>query len=206
MQHLVDTPPKLAECARCHEYVLAGMDSGMRYAVDTSALAPLTARAVVLGGGTVYRVTKENKIKRLTAMYRPSELQAPSDRYLIGHGCGCSALDASAFEVVEHPPLQAPVSAEMDVFSSQGLSASVVTDVRPHRSDVVRCFLCDSIMDEHTEKIMVEVPVWQHNTHKVPNRGSRKGYTKEFEGWGWTRWAIHPDGCHVSTPTKQRSR
>lgn len=210
MKHLIDTTPKLAECARCHAYVLAGMDSGTRYAVDVKNVGLITARALVLSGQSVYSVAKGGKIKRLSAMYTPCELQPPGTTYLMDHGCGCSALDASAFEEREIPPLQAPVTPEMDVFSSQGLSAGVVTDANSHRSELkhrpIRCANCDGVMQPEDEKIMVETPVWQVNTLKVPNRGSRKGYTREFEGWGWTRWAIHPDGCHARTPTKQRSR
>lgn len=198
MNHLIDTPPKISECNRCKSYVLAGISSGCRYAVDMSPLTPPIAAALIISGIKVYRASK-GKISMLTSASNGYE-----GLRLMAHSCGCSALDASAFEVVEPTPQSAPATQETAVFGSQGLSASVVADVRSHRSEVARCSLCDNIMDEHTEKIMVEIPVWQENTLKVPNRGSRKGYTRDFKGWGYTRWAIHPDGCPANTHKRQR--
>lgn len=197
MQHLKDVSPKLAECNRCHAYVLAGMQSGCRYAVDTTPLNAGMITALILGGVKVYRA-HHGKIQLLTAA-----TWRHKGSMLGSHGCGCSALDASAFEEREIPPLQAPATPEQDVFVGQGLMCSVVSDVRPHRSDVVRCAECGVLMDVDEPRFMVEIPVWQEdNVIKVRGVPGRKGYTKDHPpGWGHERWAIHPDGCPVSTTT-----
>jgi hypothetical protein len=186
VQHLKDVSPKLAECNRCHAYVFAGMQSGCRYAVDTTPLNSATLRALNLTGIHAWKI---------------------KGNHFNSHGCGCSALDASAFEEREIPPLQAPATPERDVFEGQGLTCSVVSDVRPHRSDVVRCAECGVLMDVDEPRFMVEIPVWQEdNVIKVRGVPGRKGYTKDHPpGWGHERWAIHPDGCPVSTTTSATS-
>lgn len=197
-KHLIDTSPKLAECARCKAYVIAGMSSGVRYVVEPVGLNYITATAMIFSGVGVHYI--DHKImKPVTTLSLSSEHKL--DRvYYRSHGCGCSALDASAFEGVVDNPLPAPAPSELAVFERQGLTCSVVQDVRPHRSDVVRCDQCGVLMN-HEDMVMIEMPHWETNTHKVPNRGSRKGYTRHYGGWGYTRWARHPDGCQAAGAT-----
>lgn len=175
MKHLIDVGPRLAECNRCKAYVLAGMQSGCRYAVDPGPLNPATYRALTLIGGMTWRL---------------------KGQFFGDHGCGCSALDASAFEELVEDPCSAPAPGSPEaVLAGQGMTCSVVESARPRRSDVARCDQCGELIKHDEPRIMVEMPVWQQNTHKVPNRGSRRGYTREYEGYGYTRWTRHPDGC-----------
>lgn len=192
MQHLIDTPPRLSTCNRCKAYVLAGKSSGCEYVLDPEPLNSATALALRLSGVWVYR-SHHGLISLVTA----STLRHEGTRYK-EHGCGCFV---TPVEVVPSTPPQAPVTPEQGVLGGRGLKCSPVRSVTRLRSDdrATRCSDCGELIKEDEPRISVEMPQWQTNVHKVPNRGSRKGYTKTIEGWGVVRWTIHPDGCPVRT-------
>jgi hypothetical protein len=189
-QHLINRGPNLAECNRCSQYVLAGLQNGCRYAVEPTPLNPATYRALTLAGVHVWHI---------------------QGRTFSDHACGCSAIDTAAFEEAPPTPPSAPVRRgnseagphHAPALATQGPTSSVAQPANPRHSDVIRCAHCDTIMQPEDHKFMVEMPVWQENTIKVPNRGQRKGWTRTYQGWGCTRWAIHSDGCPADTPAKQ---
>jgi hypothetical protein len=203
LKHLVDTPPKLSECNRCQEYVLACMVSGSRVALDTSPLNSATLQAMILSGRPVY-YSKTGKRFSLVTAHVFTYWRAFCDentKVMVEHGCGALAVDSSAFEVSPATPHQAPASDPIHQLVAEVLGpvSEVVEDVRPHRSDIGRCAKCGVLMD-HEDVIMLEVPVWQENVMKVRDPlNKRRKIEKVFKGWGCERWTIHPDGCPVPT-------
>jgi hypothetical protein len=198
MQHLIDTRPKVATCNRCGSVVLACMSSGMRAAVDPTPLNFEGMRDVLIAGRDVYRILYINGKPAKLELVTVSWLKIPAARrayYAGAHGCGCKAMDATAFEEPAQDPQTAPVAPAGE---PQGPAPA------SPRSDPVRarCKRCGGLMGSG-EMFMVEWPVWDEVTHHYQSKGPRKGYDRTFMGWGTERWAIHagPDGCPTNGKT-----
>lgn len=203
-----DTKPRPATCNRCGRTVLAATNSGFRVAVDPVPFGFERIRDCLLARVDVYKILymfgKPGRLELVTA----ASLKLPSARhatYVGAHGCGCHAMDATAFEGPPDPT-RSPVDAlDGSLGPSRALSATPPRSDVPGRSErrtAVRCSVCKGLIPPDEDRFMIEWPVWTSVTHHTQNRGPRKGHTTTHEGWGYERWTSHLGGC--PTPAGKR--
>jgi hypothetical protein len=190
---LKDTKPKVATCNRCGQIVIACMSSGLRAAVDPTPLNFEEMREALVDGHQVYRMYMSgNRPTRLeyvsVAMLRLPA--APYGTYAAAHGCGCHAMDSTAFEDPVDPS-RAPVAVPA---APQGPSlVEAVTRPRSETSPAVRCSECKGLIPAGEDRISLEWPVWTERQVKI-RRGATIELTDEHfrraydEGrWRWNR-------------------
>lgn len=201
VQHLIDRPLRLAVCPRCHQPILAGMDCGVRVAVDPVRFAKRDIVPYLAAGRAVY-VMDDTRGKPRATRVVPMQLGRPSAlyaSYVADHGCGTAHLSAELFEEEPQDPPSAPAPSPTPAGGLPG-ATEAARSVTLHRSDAAaRCHHCGGLIPRGGDRIQMLIPLWQENEHAIPNRGTRKGSTRTIEGWGWERWVIHPDGCPAST-------
>lgn len=209
-QHLINTKIKLSTCNRCGTYVLAAMVGGVRCAADP---APLSRQEVVIdlqAGRRPYKLVEQcGKPWRLD--FATVDTLAGSAKHLRAHGCGCAAMDATAFEEGPVDPHQAPVrhGSPRDgsrpphalagaQTATQGLEA-VSTASHP-RSDeslrAIRCAECGKLIPQgDTKRFQVEIPLEYTRLAKTRSRPGVKSESSLVNEVGPLYWAVHSDGC-----------
>jgi len=111
MQHLIDTPIKIATCNRCAAYVMACDVSGVRTMADPTPLGtPESLRDALLDGKAAYRVLhmagKPWKLQSLNPLN-----MGESGTVVAAHDCGmATANNRREVEVVPEGPQSAPAT------------------------------------------------------------------------------------------------
>lgn len=114
-QHLADTRPTLATCARCGAWVLTCLVGGAWAGVDTAPLTLDALRAHLVAGRAVYHVVELAGRAQALAPARLGDVERGGQ--LLGeHVCGARPMDASA----ARPAPQVPPSARVSATGPQG--------------------------------------------------------------------------------------
>jgi hypothetical protein len=199
-----DTTPRVATCNRCSGVVIVAMACGFRAAVEPVTLTFDQMRDELVQGAQMYRVYQQNGKPTKLEPVHVAMLKSPASRYgsfAPAHGCGCHPQDSTALEEAPGPFSGLPADAKGD---PREQSAAQTVTSRPSELPSIRCANCrETIARGDPNRFQLEVPVWDEVVQHVPNRGTKRGYTKVHAGWGVKRWAIHagPDGCPAAPTT-----
>lgn len=209
MQHLIDTKIKLATCNRCGAYVLAAMVGGVRCAADPTPLDVQDRVRALVGGVKLYKlVVQAGRPWRLD--FATVDTLRGSAGHLRAHGCGCAAMDATAFDGDPVDPPQAParhgrtadgfrlplahVGASQKVL--EGPEAASTANRRPSELRAIRCAECRKLIPrDDPNRFQVEVPLDYTRLVKTRARPGKPSETSEVYEVGTLTWAVHSERC-----------
>lgn len=205
VQHLIDTKIKLATCNRCGAYVLAAMVGGVRCAADPQPLSVPECTTALIGGVRLYKLVEQAGRPWRLDYASVDTLRGPAT-HLRAHGCGCAAMDATAFDGGPVDPPQAParhgrpadgfrlplVHVGAEEHSDHANTAS------HHRSELraIRCAECRKLIPrDDPNRFQVEVPNPYTRVVKTRARPGKPSETSEVYEVGTLYWAVHSERC-----------